>query len=75
MNFLVSSIVSRYKFCLYDLDNQQLHSVLDFQSFHIKFSRVKHIPTSSPLYRDWYIKSIQQDTDAEAALGYREGSS
>ena len=37
VNLLFSSIVSRYKFCPYDWDNQQTQFVLNFQSFHIEF--------------------------------------
>ena len=37
MNLLFPSIVPRYKFYLYDWDNQQLQFAYGFQSFHIEY--------------------------------------
>ena len=70
-NILFSSIVSRYEFS----GNHELHFVSRFSYFISSFHRQSVSQFLPPLDCDRYLKSIQQDTDAEATLGYREGSS
>ena len=65
MKYLFSSVYSRYKFFPCLSDNQE-HHVFNILS-HFVLSVHPIFPP--PLDCDWYIKSIQQDTDAEASLG------
>ena len=62
---------SRYEFS----GNHELHFVSRISHFISSFHKQCVSQFPPPLDCDWYLKSIQQDTDAEATLGYREGFS
>ena len=67
-----SSFYSRYNFVpvIWKIKNLKFYQFL--VNLYLVFHRQRVSQFVPPLGVDWYIKSNQQDTDAEATLGDRE---